>query len=96
MHNSWVLLSTFQKLAVANGGLGNGVSREQLLDVLGRCGHVEALLMPPNKPYAFVTYGTVEDARQCQTSLGGRHLQCQGQTITLYFCFVEKGNSRIF
>nr|XP_023648131.1 alkylated DNA repair protein alkB homolog 8 isoform X1 [Paramormyrops kingsleyae] len=85
-----------KKLAVANGGLGNGVSREQLLDVLGRCGHVEALLMPPNKPYAFVTYGTVEDARRCQTSLGGRQLQCQGQTITLYFCFVEKVDYNVY
>ncbi|XP_048837513.1 LOW QUALITY PROTEIN: alkylated DNA repair protein alkB homolog 8 [Brienomyrus brachyistius] len=79
-----------KNLAVANGGLGNGVSREQLLHVLGQCGHVECLLMPPNKPYAFVSYGTVKDARRCQTSLGGSHLLCQGQTITLYFCFVEK------
>ncbi|XP_035239619.1 alkylated DNA repair protein alkB homolog 8 [Anguilla anguilla] len=79
-----------QSLVVANGGLGNGVSREQLQAVLQESGCVESLLMPPNKPYAFVTYGSVEEARRCHASLNGRQLQCQGQTVALYFSFVEK------
>lgn len=48
--------SLLQSLVVANGGLGNGVSREELSTVLKEMGEVEALLMPPHKPYAFVTY----------------------------------------
>lgn len=41
---------------MANGGLGNGVSREELSGALKEMGEVEALVMPPHKPYAFVTY----------------------------------------
>ncbi|XP_036392859.1 alkylated DNA repair protein alkB homolog 8 [Megalops cyprinoides] len=79
-----------KSLVVANGGLGNGVSREQLQDVLRESGCVESLLMPPCKPYAFVTYGSVEDAQRAHTSLNGRQLHCQGQSVTLYLSFVEK------
>ncbi|MEQ2219869.1 hypothetical protein XENOCAPTIV_026322, partial [Xenoophorus captivus] len=43
-------------LVVANGGLGNGVSREDLFAAVNQFGDVESLLMPPQKPYAFVTY----------------------------------------
>ncbi|XP_018591693.1 alkylated DNA repair protein alkB homolog 8 isoform X3 [Scleropages formosus] len=79
-----------QNLVVANGGLGNGVSREQLQDILKGSSSVKCLLMPPNKPYAFVTYGCTEDARQCHAALNGRQLQCQGRTVTLYLSFVDK------
>lgn len=41
---------------MANGGLGNSVSREELSAALKEMGEVESLLMPPHKPYAFVTY----------------------------------------
>ncbi|OCT93216.1 alkylated DNA repair protein alkB homolog 8 isoform X1 [Xenopus laevis] len=81
-----------QSLVVANGGLGNGVSRQHLLAVLERCGQVETLLMPPNKPYAFVTYSSAEEATKAYTSLSGQEI-CGGdseQPITLYLSFVEK------
>lgn len=45
-----------QRMVVANGGLGNGVSRQELSAVLKEFGEVERLVMPPQKPYAFVTY----------------------------------------
>lgn len=45
-----------QSLVVANGGLGNGVSRQELSAVLKEFGEIERLVMPPQKPYAFVTY----------------------------------------
>ena len=41
---------------VANGGLGNSVSREELSAVLKEMGEVETLVMPSHKPYAFVSY----------------------------------------
>lgn len=41
---------------MANGGLGNGVSRAELSAVLKDVGEIEMLVMPPRKPYAFVTY----------------------------------------
>uniref|UniRef100_A0A8C8DZX1 AlkB homolog 8, tRNA methyltransferase n=1 Tax=Oryzias sinensis TaxID=183150 RepID=A0A8C8DZX1_9TELE len=45
-----------KSLVIANGGLGNGVSREELTAALQEMGEVEKLLMPPHKPYAFVTF----------------------------------------
>ncbi|XP_063807646.1 alkylated DNA repair protein alkB homolog 8 isoform X2 [Pseudophryne corroboree] len=86
------MASCSKSLVVANGGLGNGVSRQQLLNVLQRCGLVDSLLMPPNKPYSFVTYSSTEEAIQACASLSGQDLPSADseQKITLYFSFVEK------
>lgn len=75
---------------VANGGLGNGVSREQLQDVLGEVGEVETLVMPPHKPYALVTYRS-EVSAQRGHALNGRQLQCGDQIVTLYLSYVNTG-----
>ncbi|KAK7158131.1 hypothetical protein R3I93_009358 [Phoxinus phoxinus] len=81
-------------LVVSNGGLGNGVSRESLLQVLKEGGTVESLLTPPAKPYAFVTYSSIEACQNAYTFLNGRALQCQEeQSVTLYFSYVEKVDS---
>ncbi|XP_051676045.1 alkylated DNA repair protein alkB homolog 8 isoform X5 [Oryctolagus cuniculus] len=80
-----------QNLVVANGGLGNGVSRNQLLPVLEDCGLVDALLMPPNKPYSFVRYKTTEESRKAHATLNGKEIVDDlGQKIILYLNFVEK------
>ncbi|XP_036414242.1 alkylated DNA repair protein alkB homolog 8 [Colossoma macropomum] len=84
-----------QNLVVSNGGLGNGVSRELLLEVLKEGGTVESLLMPPNKPYAYVTYASVEDGQSAHRLLNGRVLRSQGQEVTLYFSYVEKVDSEV-
>lgn len=81
-----------QSLVVANGGLGNGVSSKQLLLALEKCGHVEALLMPPNKPYSFVRYKTIEESKNAYASLNGKEIVDDlGQKVILYLNFVEKG-----
>ncbi|KAM8975182.1 tRNA (carboxymethyluridine(34)-5-O)-methyltransferase ALKBH8 [Pelodytes ibericus] len=81
-----------KSLVIANGGLGNGVNRHQLLSVLELCGTVESLVMPPNKPYSFVTYTSTEEAVSAYSSLNGQDIAADGleQNITLYFSFVEK------
>ncbi|XP_036718513.1 alkylated DNA repair protein alkB homolog 8 isoform X2 [Balaenoptera musculus] len=80
-----------QSLIVANGGLGNRVSRNQLLPVLEKCGLVDALLMPPNKPYSFVRYKTVEESKKAYDTLNGKEIVDDlGQKIILYLNFVEK------
>ncbi|XP_023592713.1 alkylated DNA repair protein alkB homolog 8 isoform X2 [Trichechus manatus latirostris] len=80
-----------QSLVVANGGLGNGVSRNQLLPVLEKCGLVDALLMPPNKPYSFVRYKTTEESKKAYVTLNGKEIVDDlGQKIILYLNFVEK------
>ncbi|XP_037697248.1 alkylated DNA repair protein alkB homolog 8 isoform X2 [Choloepus didactylus] len=85
-----VLYAT-QSLVVANGGLGNGVSRNQLLPLLEKCGLVDALLMPPNKPYSFVRYKTTEESQKAYFALNGKEIEDDlGQKIILYLNFVEK------
>ncbi|XP_036076600.1 alkylated DNA repair protein alkB homolog 8 isoform X3 [Rousettus aegyptiacus] len=80
-----------QILVVANGGLGNGVSRNQLLPVLEKFGQVDALLMPPNKPYSFVRYETPEESKKAYVTLNGKEIaDGVGQKIILYLNFVEK------
>lgn len=81
-----------QNLVIANAGLGNGMSRHQLLKTVEEYGLVEALLMPPNKPYSFVKYGSTEEAKKAFDALNGRELTLgdSGQNVVLYSNFVEK------
>lgn len=74
---------------VANGGLGNGVSREELSAALKEMGHVESLVMPPHKPYAFVTYRCEESALKAYMHLNGQKLQCGESSVTLYLAYVS-------
>ncbi|XP_006628174.3 alkylated DNA repair protein alkB homolog 8 [Lepisosteus oculatus] len=90
-----VLIPT-KSLVVANGGLGNGMSREQLLEVLEQCGSLRAVLMPPNKPYAFVTYQSVDAAQLAHKTLNGRQLDTEHQQVTLYLNFVEEVGSVVW
>ncbi|XP_066537011.1 alkylated DNA repair protein alkB homolog 8 isoform X2 [Hoplias malabaricus] len=82
-----------QCLVVSNGGLGNGVSRELLLEVLKEGGAVESLLMPPNKPYAYVTYASLEDGQNAHRLLNGRVIKSQGHEVTLYFSYIQNVES---
>ncbi|XP_066109750.1 alkylated DNA repair protein alkB homolog 8 [Saccopteryx bilineata] len=80
-----------QILVVANGGLGNSVSRNQLFPVLEKVGQVDSLLMPPNKPYSFVRYKTIEESKKAYVTLNGKEIVDDlGQKIILYLNFVEK------
>ncbi|XP_008307998.1 alkylated DNA repair protein alkB homolog 8 [Cynoglossus semilaevis] len=82
-----------KSLVVANGGLGNGVRREELSTVLKEMGEVEALVMPPYKPYAFVTYRSEESAREAVTQLNGLKLHCEENNVTLYLSYVTSVTS---
>ncbi|KAM3875264.1 tRNA (carboxymethyluridine(34)-5-O)-methyltransferase alkbh8 [Diretmus argenteus] len=78
-----------KSLVVANGGLGNGVGREQLSTALEEMGELESLVMPPHKPYAFVTYRSEESAQKAHVRLNGQQLQCGENSVTLYLSFVN-------
>lgn len=77
-----------QCVVVCNGGLGNGVSRELLMAVLTEGGAVESLLMPPNKPYSFATFASLQESQSAHTLCNGRVLECNGHHITLYCSYV--------
>ncbi|CAL9683877.1 unnamed protein product [Knipowitschia caucasica] len=76
-------------LVVSNGGLGNGVSREYLSMTLEEMGEVQMLVMPPHKPYAFVTFSSEEVALKAHRDLNGHRLHCGESSVTLYLSFVE-------
>ncbi|XP_008423741.1 alkylated DNA repair protein alkB homolog 8 isoform X2 [Poecilia reticulata] len=78
-----------KNLVVANGGLGNGVSREDLSASMKQFGDVESLFMPPQKPYAFVTYRSEDDARKAHTQLNGQKLLSGENSVTLYLSYVD-------
>ncbi|CAI5693904.1 unnamed protein product [Oreochromis niloticus] len=78
-----------RSLVVANGGLGNSVSREELSAALKEMGEMESLLMPPHKPYAFVTYRCEESALKAYTHLNGQKLQCGESSVMLYLAYVS-------
>ncbi|XP_070762378.1 tRNA (carboxymethyluridine(34)-5-O)-methyltransferase alkbh8 isoform X2 [Enoplosus armatus] len=78
-----------KSLVVANGGLGNGVSREELCTALKEMGELEMLIMHPHKPYAFVTYRSEESARKAHIHLNGQKLQCGENSVTLYLGYVD-------
>ncbi|XP_052668707.1 alkylated DNA repair protein alkB homolog 8 isoform X3 [Harpia harpyja] len=86
-----------QSLVIANAGLGNGMSRQQLLRMVEEYGLVETLLMPPNKPYSFVKYGTTEEAKKAFDALNGKEVTLEdfGQNIVLYINFVEKAQKTL-
>ncbi|XP_031153105.1 alkylated DNA repair protein alkB homolog 8 [Sander lucioperca] len=78
-----------KSLVVANGGLGNGVSREELSAALNEMGELETLIMHPHKPYAFVTYRSEESAWKAHIHLNGKKLQCGENSVTLYLSYVD-------
>uniref|UniRef100_UPI0037E70F68 alkylated DNA repair protein alkB homolog 8 n=1 Tax=Semicossyphus pulcher TaxID=241346 RepID=UPI0037E70F68 len=78
-----------KSLVVANGGLGNGVSREELSAALKEMGELETLIMHPHKPYAFVTYSSEESARKAHVHLNGQKLQCGENSVSLYLSYVD-------
>lgn len=72
------------------------MSRKQLLLALEKCGPMEALLMPPNKPYAFAIYKTIEESKKAYAILNGKEIiDDLGQKIILYLNFVEKGTLKL-
>ncbi|CAL8361566.1 unnamed protein product [Merluccius merluccius] len=76
-------------LVVANGGLGNGVSREQLREAMEEMGELETVTMSPHKPYAFVTYRSEQSAQKAHGLLNGHVLRCGDNGVTLYLSFVD-------
>ncbi|RVE64671.1 hypothetical protein OJAV_G00128000 [Oryzias javanicus] len=78
-----------KSLVIANGGLGNGVSREELTAALQEMGEVENLVMPPHKPYAFVTFRSEDGALKAHANLNGWKLLCGESSVTLYLSYVD-------
>uniref|UniRef100_S4RIP0 AlkB homolog 8, tRNA methyltransferase n=1 Tax=Petromyzon marinus TaxID=7757 RepID=S4RIP0_PETMA len=82
-----------QHLLIANGGLGNGVARTTLLELMGAQGHLEALETPRGRPYAFASFSRVHEAEGARRKLDGCSVSSAVATtpVTLHLCHVERG-----
>lgn len=63
-----------QNLVVGNGGLSNGVEREQLWSVFAKYGNITDIVMKPGKPYAFVSFSNTDEAILAANELNGKLL----------------------
>ncbi|XP_006822083.1 tRNA (carboxymethyluridine(34)-5-O)-methyltransferase alkbh8-like [Saccoglossus kowalevskii] len=89
------IVNTFsQSLLVANGGLGNGVQREELQQLFFVHGKVTSIAMPPRKPYAFVCFQEIKDAETAIALINGtvltRPTEMSTENITLYLSFLKE------
>ena len=78
-------------IALANGGLGNGIDNQQLLDELEKFGKLTCLISRSNKPYAVATFNDVESARKCFEKLQGYRLlkSAENNYSVLYVFFLQ-------
>lgn len=80
-------------LCVHNGGLDNGVGREELSAIFNTDGCVADIIMLPRKPYSFVCFSKLEDAARVKEEFNGFDMhpnEKRKHLVTLYLSFVTK------
>ncbi|KAJ8036396.1 Alkylated DNA repair protein alkB-like 8 [Holothuria leucospilota] len=80
-------------LVIANGGLGNGVSREEIVTLFQDFGSLESVIMEEHSPHCFVTFQTAEVAKIAKDQVDGHELAQsnirQQACVKLYVSFVN-------
>ncbi|KAG7278678.1 hypothetical protein CRUP_014033 [Coryphaenoides rupestris] len=61
----------------------------KLCEAMEELGELEAVVMSPHKPYAFVTYRSEQSAQKAHGLLNGHVLRCGDNSVTLYLSFVD-------
>jgi RNA recognition motif-containing protein len=87
-----------QHLHVANGGLGNNVSRDVLTSTFSTFGEIIDIVMIPAKPYAFVSFSDVNSSETALQSLQGMEISSREMLapVKLYLSFIKSGQFFIF
>ena len=81
----------FQHIVVANGGLGNDVTLNELHRIFQTCGDVLDIVMQPNKPYSFVSYVNLKSVTSALKTIHGRSHNIDGRHVFFYLNCVEQG-----
>ncbi|PVD34929.1 hypothetical protein C0Q70_06210 [Pomacea canaliculata] len=85
-------------LCVQNGGLGNSVSREDILEIFSQYGCVQDIIMIPRKPYCFVCFDNCDSSLNAKKKTTG-YLLREGidpsQNVVLYPFFVSQAASYV-
>jgi hypothetical protein len=86
---------SFQNLFVANAGLGNGIARDEVVNIFKSFGIVENIVMIVKKPYAFVCYKERVAAEKAHEMINGKPLKCPEEVsskgLHFYTAYVENG-----
>ena len=89
-----------QQVAVANGGLENGIRREGILEAFSEYGELEDVVMPASRSFCFVKFCSVEEAVQAF-----KKLHCQLiphpdispiQNLHFFLAYVDKGSKILY
>ena len=90
-----LLFFTYIKhLMVGNGGLGNGVSRNELKPLFSQYGQLTDIVMLPRKPYSVICYTSVQEATMAYEKLQAWQLRPNDgavSAIVLYLSFIDEG-----
>ncbi|XP_064623177.1 alkylated DNA repair protein alkB homolog 8-like [Lineus longissimus] len=80
-------------LFVANAGLGNGITRIEVINIFRPFGILDNVVMIADKPYAFVCYNETESAERAHEVINGRPLKCPDEVsstgLKFYTAYVE-------
>ena len=76
---------------MANGGLGNDITAEELREIFQRCGEVLDIRMQPKKPYSFVSYQNARSAALAMKNIHGRPHQIGERRVFFYLNYIEHG-----
>ncbi|XP_060572353.1 alkylated DNA repair protein alkB homolog 8-like isoform X2 [Ruditapes philippinarum] len=80
-------------LCVCNGGLGNCVAYEEMLEQFGQFGKKCDILMIPQKSYAYVCYKTIAESEEAYKQMNGHKLQStenRPNEVVLYTFYVNE------
>ena len=76
---------------MANGGLGNDITAEELREIFQTCGEVLDVQMQPKKLYSFVSYQNASSAVLAMKSIHGRPQQIGERRVFFYLNYIENG-----
>lgn len=78
---------------ILNGGLSNSVTREEILNLFQNYENTVNIMMPPGKPYCFVSFAELTEAQRAKHDLHGFKLNrsCVMTPCIIYTDFVKTG-----
>ena len=83
-------------LIVGNGGLGNGVSRDDLKPLFSQYGQLTDVVMLPGKPYSVICYSWIHEAISAYENLQAWQLcstESPASGVVLYLSYINEGNN---
>ncbi len=84
---------SIKHLIVGNGGLGNGVSRDNLKPLFSQYGQLTDIVMLPGKPYSVICYSSIHEAISAYENLQACQLRpsdSPASGVVLYLSYINE------